>query len=250
MIFVDIHSHLLPGLDDGAPSFDVLVRMLQIAHRCGTRVLVATPHMFLPPYNNNDVAAVSDCFAATIEELRRRSHLPELLFLQELKLHLGSENYLSPELLEALEEQRVLSLGGSRYLLVEFHSYLSFEMLSSAVDRIATAGLVPVLAHVERYAPFLDKPARLAELVRRGCVAQLNSSCLLKSAGRSRRRIARSFLRDGLVHVIASDAHESRRRTPDLKKAFDVLSTKFPQDLIQAWMYDNPNRILRNQGFD
>ncbi len=250
MTFVDIHSHFLPGLDDGAPSFEVVMQMLQIAHQCGTRVLVATPHMFRPPYNNNDVVAMNDCFAATLDELRRRSHLPEFLFLQELKLHLGSENYLSPEFLEALETRRVLPLGGSRYLLVEFHSYLSFEMLASAVDRIATAGLVPVLAHVERYSPFLERPARLAELVRRGCVAQLNSSCLLKSAGRSRRKVALSFLRDGLVQVIASDAHDSRHRTPDLRNVYDVLSNKFPQDWIQAWMYDNPNRILRNESFD
>ncbi len=249
MTFVDIHSHFLPGIDDGAPSFGVVMEMLRIAHRSGTRVLIATPHMFLPPYNN-DVAAVKDCFAETIEELRRRSYLPEFLFLQELRFHLGSENYLSPEFLEALAQRQVLSLNDSRYLLVEFNSYLSFEMLASGLERIATAGFVPVLAHVERYMPFLEKPGRLTELVRRGYIAQLNGSCLLESAKRSRRKFALSFLHDGLVQVIASDAHESRRRTPDLKRVSDVLSDKFPQNWIQTWMYDNPNRILRNECLD
>ncbi len=246
MTFVDIHCHFLPGLDDGAPAFGVVMEMLRIAHESGTRVLAATPHMFLPPYDNNDVAAVSDRFAETSEELWRRGHLPEFSFLQELSLHLGSENYLSPEFLAALEQQRVLTLNGSRYLLLEFPPYLAFEMLASALDRIAIAGLVPVLAHVERYTPFFEKPGRLAELVRRGCVAQLNGSCLLKSAGRSR-KIARSFLRDGLVQVIASDAHDSRRRTPDLGIVFDALSDEFPPAWIQTWMHDNPHRMLNNE---
>ncbi len=247
MTFADIHSHVLPGLDDGAPSFDVVMQMLRIAHQSGTRMLAATPHMFLPPYNNNDVVAVYDAFAETVRELWRRSHLPEFSFLQELSLHLGSENYLSPEFLEALEQRRVLTLHGSRYLLLEFPSYLSFEMLASAVDRIALAGLVPVLAHVERYTPFLERPGRLAELVRRGCVGQLNGSSLLRLAGRSRRKTALSFLRKGMVQVIASDAHDGRLRTPDLGSVYGVLREKFPHHRIQAWMHDNPNRILNNE---
>ncbi len=250
MSIVDIHTHVLPGLDDGAPSFGVVMQMLEIAHRSGTRALVATPHMFLPPFNNHDPAAIHDRFAETVEELWRRSHLEEFVFLKELRLHLGSENYLSPEFLAALETRRVLSLAGSRYLLVEFDAYLAYEMLIAAVDRIAEAGLVPVLAHVERYTPFLERPGRLAELVRRGCVAQLNGSCLLPAAGRSRRRSALSFLRNGLVQVIASDAHENRRRTPDLGFAYDVLSREFPRNWVQAWMHDNPNRILSNQRLD
>ncbi len=247
MIFTDIHSHLLPGIDDGAPSYSVVMQMLQIAHERGTRVLAATPHMFLPPYNNNDVAEVGNVFSETVKELWRRSHLPEFEFLQELSLHLGSENYLSPEFLEALERRRVLTLHGSRYLLLEFPSYLSFEMLISALERIAMAGFVPILAHVERYTPFLERPGRLAELVRRGCVAQLNGSSLLRSAGRSRRKKALSFLRQGLVQVIASDAHDSRLRTPDLGSVSEALSDKFSQSWIQAWMCDNPNRILNNE---
>ena len=120
-------------------------------------------------------------------------------------------------------------------------------MLAFAIDRIAAAGLVPVLAHVERYTPFLERPGRLAELVRLGCVAQLNGSSLLRSAGRSRRKAALSFLRKGLAQVIASDAHDGRLRTPDLGKVFEALKDKFPQHWIQAWMYDNPQRILNNE---
>lgn len=248
--FADIHSHFLPGLDDGAPSYGVVMQMLQIAHQRGTRLLAATPHMFLPPYNNNDVATVHQAFTDTAKELWRRSHLPEFAFLQDLSLHLGSENYLSPEFLEALEQRRVLTLHGSRYLLLEFPTYLSFEMLVNALDRIALAGLVPVLAHVERYTPFLERPSRLAELVRRGCVAQLNGSSLLPPAGRPRRKIAHTFLRQGLVQVIASDAHDGRVRTPDLGTVFRVLRDKFPEHWILAWMYDNPRRILNNEAIN
>ena len=117
--------------------------------------VVATPHMFLPPYDH-DLQAVKKAFAATVNELEKWSERPEFSFLQEMSLYLGSENYLSPEFLEALEAGRVASLNGSFYLLVEFSDFLPLQMVSSAMERIVGAGFVPILAHVERYAPFRE----------------------------------------------------------------------------------------------
>lgn len=222
--------------------------MLQTAHRGGTRVLVATPHMFLPPYDNNDVSAIRTNFAETVQRLEELAGQPRYSFLSEISLRLGSENYISPEFLEALEARAVVPLHGSFYLLVEFPPFLSFEMLLSAIERITRAGFVPLFAHVERYPIFQDNPERLTELARKGCLFQVNGASLDESRSLWLCETALSFLRQGLVHVIASDAHDSRVRGPDLKSVVEILRKKrFPMPSVKAWLFDNPKKILSNK---
>ena len=118
MNFVDVHTHILPEVDDGAASIDETIAMLRIAYDGGTRKIVATPHMFLYLFGNDDVVQVQNSFQQLMLDLHSRVDL--FPFLEEMKCYLGSENYVSPEFLEALAQGCVLSLNGSRYLLVEF----------------------------------------------------------------------------------------------------------------------------------
>ncbi len=246
MHFVDLHTHILPALDDGPSSFAEALRMLEIAHRGGTRTLVATPHMFLPPYNN-ELIAVNHAFARTVKLLAERRSRPEFAFLGELTLHLGSENYLSPEFLKAVDAGRVVPLNDGSYILVEIPLFLSFAMLRLAVERISATGLVPVLAHVERYPVFQHRAGRLAELVGMGCISQLDGTSVAGAQGRRIRKTAFSLLRQDLVHVIASDAHSSRTRTPDLASTFELLRKSFNEHQIMTWMSRNPARLIGNK---
>ncbi|MEM7351577.1 MAG: CpsB/CapC family capsule biosynthesis tyrosine phosphatase [Acidobacteriota bacterium] len=247
MSSIDLHSHWLPGVDDGAPSVDATVEMLRLAHQGGTRILVATPHMFLPPFDNNDPRAIKQAYVETVQQLRQRLENPGHAFLTELSLYLGSENYLSPEFLDALDNGRVLALGNSFYLLVEFPAFLSVEMLNSAMERVLAAGFLPILAHVERYPPFCEQPKRLQHFLQLGCITQLNGGSLLGNEGSAQRKAAFSFLRQGLVQVIASDAHDTRRRAPLLAQVQAVVGKDFPESEVRDWMFDNPRRILANE---
>lgn len=221
--------------------------MLRVAHQGGTRSLVATPHMFLPPYENT-AATIESRFVTTVEELEALSADPKHSFLKEMSLYLGAENYISPEFLEALESRSVIPLNRSFYLLVEFPPLLSFEMLSSAMDRIQNAGFVPLLAHVERYPIFQDNPKRLAELAEEGCIFQVNGASLDESRSRWLGKTAHTIIRQGLVHVIASDAHDSRVRDPDLKSVVEILKKrKLPRQDVKKWMFDNPRKVLSNR---
>ncbi len=247
MEFVDLHIHLIPGVDDGPASLEETVRLLELAHREGTRTLVATPHMFLPPFDLRDPEIVRAAFAEMTEALGGWSARPGFEFLRELSLHLGAENNLSAELLQALETRRVVSINHGLYLLVEISPFLPSSMLASAVERILRAGFVPVLAHADRYPELLRHPARLAQLVEMGLIVQLNASSLEPRAPRAVRSAAVSLLEAGLAHVIASDAHGARRRVPDQRLALETLSRRFPEGQIAVWMFDNPLRILNNQ---
>jgi protein-tyrosine phosphatase len=173
-----------------------------------------------------------------------RDH-PHGAFLNEMRLYLGAEHHLSSDFLEGLAARQVVPIHTSAYLLVELSPYLSFELLDVGIGRILQAGFFPLLAHVERYEIFRDRPQRLAAHIARGCVAQVNGNSVL-TEGR-RQRTAHDLLRRGLVHVIASDSHGSVRRPPNLRPASEELLRRFSREQVKAWMFDNPGRLLNNR---
>lgn len=250
MGFIDLHSHILPGLDDGASSVDETLAMLRLAHAGGTRVMVATPHCFLPPYDNGEPAIVGNSFRRLVEHLESLGRLDETgeySFLDDLELRLGAENYVSPEFFDALASKSVVGIDSSRYLLVEFAPLLPWTSALAAIERIFQAGRVPVLAHVERYLFFRKRPKRLAELREMGCVAQLNAATLLGASGRGPARLASRLLGKGLIDVIASDGHGVDSRRPDLGRAAAALGKRHPEDRIALWLWENAARILEDK---
>lgn len=256
MSFVDLHAHLIPGLDDGPADVKETLALLELAHAGGTRSLVATPHRFLPSFPTTPCAAVADTFAHLVAAFADLSLQPEFAYLAEMTLYLGSENYLCAEFLAALDSGQVIPLNDSRYLLVEFPQFMAFEMVLSAAKRILAAGYMPVLAHVERYEFFHKDPQRLAGLAAMGCVAQLNASTLLGGhgshgshgpRGERQARFAAALVRQNLIQIIASDTHDSRRRPPDLSRAHQHLEAAGFASQARRWMWENPARVLANQ---
>lgn len=245
MNFVDIHTHLLPGVDDGAASTDEAVGMLKLAYEAGTRKIVATPHMFFEMFGNFDFVAIRDRFDVFVGELDEyREKLP---FLNEMQVYLGAENYASPELFEALEQGCVLSLNGSRYLLVEVPILLPFSQIENVVARVFAAGYTPVLAHAERYGGVQEDPSRLVPFWERGGVVQVNGDSLLGGWGSKAQKSARKLLAEGIVDVIASDGHRLARRTPALDKALRWLESQFGEEDVQAWLSENPGALVGNE---
>jgi len=247
MQFIDIHCHLLPDLDDGSASILETVEMLRIAHRRGTRGIVATPHAFQPIFTPHSSVALCGAFSRMTEELSDLSHYAKHSFLKEMAVYLGSENLVSPKFLDALENRQILTVNGSRYLLVEFPRFVSYHVVESALEQILKAELIPILAHVERYEFFLDHPGRLARLRQKGCVIQVNASSLQQGSPGVEAKLALSVARLGLLDVIASDAHDRAMRPPDLQTVFEHLSSEFSEESLEAWLRENPARILANQ---
>jgi|JYMV01.1.fsa_nt_gi protein-tyrosine phosphatase len=176
MNFVDIHTHILPGVDDGAQSLEDTLVMLRIAYDSGTRRMVATPHMFLDLFNNNDFLEIRDRFEALIRDLN--SYQEKQPHIKEMDLYLGAENYASPEFLEALGQGCVLTLNGSRYLLVEVSPALPMSQIGVIMENVLAADYTPVIAHVERYAAVQQDPSQMERLRNLGCVLQVNARSL------------------------------------------------------------------------
>ncbi len=241
--FIDLHCHLLPGVDDGPAGLDETVRLLRAAHAGGTRRLLATPHVFHGMFPSRKASWMRRHF----EETRRRLQElePREPFLAEVELGLGAENYVGEAFLEALQGGGVLSLNGSRYLLVEFSPIFPPPHFLPVLDQIQAAGMVPVLAHVERYRALHSDPGLLEAILRRGCLTQVNASAVTAPRWGGARRRVWQWLRRDLVSLIASDAH-GPDRPPDLSRAHRKLSTKFPPEKVEAWFHHNPAWILQS----
>ena len=228
MRFIDLHCHLLPGLDDGSTSIVETVEMVRIAHQRGTRGIVATPHAFQPVFATGTSIAMCGAFSRMTEELSDLSQYARNSFLKEMDVYLGSENLISPEFFEALKNRRILTLNGSRYLLVEFPTFMPYPLVESAAGQILECELIPVLAHVERYDFFRQRPERLDDLKQRGCVIQVNAEALDREGGDEASKLALSLGQEG-----APGRHRFRRSrsrspfAPDVQGAFDCLSREF-----------------------
>jgi protein-tyrosine phosphatase len=246
---VDLHAHVLPAVDDGPTSIDETIALLRAAHAGGVRRLAATPHMFLSPWNHCDPAPLREAFARMGDALAARAAADlDLAFLRDLRIDLGAENYVSAELLEALERRRVLPLNDSRYLLVEFPIPFPADRILAAARRVLAAGLRPVIAHVERYLSLAGSAGDLARLREEGCVLQVNAGTFLRERRDDRRRRHYvELLRDGVVQVVASDSHDAGLRRPVLGDVVATLEKELPEPVVEACLHRNARRILNDE---
>lgn len=228
---VDLHCHILPGLDDGPATLPDALAMARLAAADGVRVIVATPHV-RREYRYPEPDLIREA-TARLDQAIRAENLP-------LRLLPGAEIPAEPELLEALQAGRLLTVGDrGRHVLIELPPNAPAIYVPELFFRLQVAGYTPVVAHVERAAIFRHQPGLLRELHDRGVLLQLNVESL--RAGWGTRRYARQLVREGLVDVLASDGHNTRRRPPVLTPARRALGA----DLFDTLTLTNPARLLR-----
>jgi len=239
---IDLHCHILPGIDDGSDSPDTSCRMAAMAADCGVRRIIATPHCNnrgMPP--NLRSAELMRAFRQLQAELDHWG-IP-------VRILPGCELLARDNLEELLQKELVLTLNGSRYLLVEFYFDELPGTISRRLDTVFDAGLVPVVAHPERYYCVQDRP-ELAELwAERGCLLQVNKGSILGSLGEGAYETAALLLRREQAAVIASDAHHFRRRTTDLSPLLRALDRRFPALDPELLLERNPAKIVHNLAF-
>jgi len=235
---VDIHCHILPGLDDGAKTPEEAVEMTRIAVSDGITDIIATPH-------------TCDGFYSQRTEIVLKSvtNLQQALDLEEipLRIHPGSEVHVHSELLDHLYSGQILSLGnGMKHVLLEFPS-VHFPLFSNrVVSHLLARGVTPVIAHPERIDVFRLNPSLLREWTEQGAIGQVTAGSLLGLFGRTARGCAIDFVKKRLVHVIASDGHHVRSRRPELSEAYKALMTMIPEEEVEMFRH-NAHAILHGE---
>ena len=218
--FTDIHHHLLYGVDDGAQSLQMSLKMAQRAYRGGTRTIIATPHV-TPGVEQID----EEKFHKRLEEIHAACRQAGM----DLRLLLGAEILYTDMTCRLLAEGRVPTLAGTEYVLVEFMPGVRYDALYKALEGILRAGYLPVVAHMERYACLASSPRR-AEMLKKeleGVLFQMNNSTILGGRGFFSDLHTRRFLEEGLIDITASDAHNLRERPTRMLEAYEKLKEDY-----------------------
>ena len=237
---IDLHCHILPGVDDGSPDAEISLSMARHAAESGVTAIAVTPHCNLPGFRRNYRGPDYRRQLNDLRELLTQENIP-------LRLYSGAEVFADPSNIRTLIEQHeLITLGGSRYLLVEFDFGLPGSVLLRTLEAIAQRGLVPVVAHPERYDAVQRDPGLAAWCFSRGMLLQLNKGSLTGMFGRHAKKTARWCLEHGCVHVIASDAHGPYRRTTKLNDGYDVVAEYYGQDAAELLFSENPAAIINN----
>ncbi|MCA1778023.1 MAG: hypothetical protein LC637_01185 [Xanthomonadaceae bacterium] len=237
-MFIDLHCHILPGIDDGARNLDQSLAMARIAVADGIKTSLATPHHLNGAYHN-PAESVRANLLRLAEALQRES-IP----LQVLP---GAELHLVPELPEALREGTAMTIADRRRaVLVELPVHHIPHGAEQVLEAILAQGLTPVIAHPERNSELRKKPERLAQWVASGCLGQVTAQSCTGHFGRSAQQTARLMIQAGSIHVVASDAHRDHRRVPVISSALSpitkwtstelatLLMQRFPADLADG----------------
>jgi protein-tyrosine phosphatase len=228
---IDLHCHILPGLDDGPSSMEESLAMARMAAADGVRVIVATPHVDRE-FNQPDPDTVRE-LTASLNKAVRAEKLP-------LRILPGGEAPAEPELLEALQAGRVLTVGDrGRHVLVELPTNSPATYAPELFFRLQLAGYTPLIAHVERAAIFRVQPEMLREFRDRGYHLQMNVESLHGSFNTRRR--ARRLVQEGLVTILASDGHDTTRRKPLLSPARRAIKSA---ELFEQFTLTNPGGLL------
>ena len=235
----DLHSHILPGMDDGPSDMEESVEMALMAYRDGIRVMAATPH-------NRDVVNRSSIShaKALVDELNREMETRSVA----LKVIFGMENHLEMNTPEQVDRGVALPIEGTRFILIE----LPFEVYpfhaGETLQKLLSRGFRPIVAHPERNIPIQRSPQLLAGLVSRGVLAQLTAGSLVGSFGETAREVSEELLRIGLVHLIASDCHAAGGdRTPLLSLGVDAAAKVVGERAARRLVDDIPRAMFENR---
>jgi protein-tyrosine phosphatase len=232
--FVDIHCHILPGLDDGASDRDVAIRMAEMAVADGIGTIVATPHQ-LGNFSRNQGAAIRAQAARFQQTLKERS-IP-------LQILPGADVRIEPELVRKVRTGDVVSLADRRrHVLLELPHEI-YAPLDRLLAELNAAGMVGILSHPERNLGILNQPAVLPQLVEHGCLLQVTAGSLLGLFGSRIRGFSESLIEQGLVHFIATDAHGTGSRPPLVRQAFQRVEELGGRELAVSLCCTNPASV-------
>lgn len=237
---IDIHCHILPGLDDGSDSMDTSLEMAAIAAESGTKILVATPHCNIPnEYTNYFGDYLTQNFLQLQREIERE-RIP-------LRLALGMETFGTDDLPLLLRDGKLVTLNNSHYLLVEFYFADDPDRVQMVLEGLLDEGVIPVVAHPERYEYVRRDPELAMDWKEMGCLLQVNKGSIIGSFGREVQDAVHFLLRQGLADVAASDAHSPFQRTPFMEEAFEMVCDLYSVQEAQRLFWDNPACILQDQ---
>lgn len=240
MRILDIHTHILPGVDDGAKTMEESLEMLRNAAASNVAAVVATPHCnVMPNWTNYNTGE----FRGRFLELRSQAKAAGI----PVQIIAGSEVRVTEDLPALLGSGQILPINGGKYLLTEFLPWAGAEYCMEHLDMILAQGYIPLIAHPERYSVVSQNPSVAGRWLEMGCHVQLTAGSILGKFGSGARKASEYLLRNDMVACVASDAHGTERRTNYLMDVYDYLCAHYSKGFAQALLWDTPLRICAGE---
>ncbi len=236
---IDIHSHVIPGVDDGSRDLETSMALLRMAAESGTTDIIATPHVI-------DVSTTLtwDAIRRYVEDLQREADKENI----KINIYPGAETELNWDLLELIKEDHSrFCLAGSRYLLMEMPSLMLPPHLEEIIYELQVMDIVPVLAHPERQMQLMENPEKLLDLLEKGCAAQSNGGSVTGVFGPRVQHNVEQLLEQKVIAFMGSDAHNLRHRNTNLKEARETITTRWGAKTATALFETLPQHILQNK---
>lgn len=235
MMKIDIHTHILPGIDDGAEDWDTCLEMLRRSAESGVESVIATPH-YLPWRKNRSPKEIEELCLQAEKNLSEKYGIA-------MDIYCGNEIYYTTDAIPNLKEGKTLPLAHSRYVLVEFGCQISYQIICRAITEFREAGYIPIVAHVERY-DCLRKPERLQHIKEIGALIQINVEAFRGGLFNVTRSWAKKRLVQEEVDFLASDMHNLFERTPTVREELQRILKGLKPEYQRELLYGNAQRII------
>lgn len=233
---IDVHCHILPGVDDGADTVEEALSMLKREYEDGVRAVILTPHYRRKMFEA-DWTALEESYKRLCGALSGKNW--------EMPLYLGCEYHADTDMAEALKRKERPGMAGSRYVLTEFSGKAEITYIRERAGALLSCGFRPVIAHVERCDCLRKKMEQIEELVEMGVRIQVNAGSITGEEGFGTARFCRKLMKRDLLHFVGTDAHGIRRRTPNMGACAVYLEKKMGTEYARKILCENPEKILK-----
>lgn len=235
MGYIDVHCHVLPGIDDGSDNMEETIEMLKIAESSGISDMIVTPH-----YKQGRVGMSRESIGKMIEQTEKLARLSGI----QVKLHPGTEIYYNSSLEEKMESGWLSRMNDTDYVLVEFSPMETFNYVKNAIDDVMSLGYRPILAHVERYKCTLSSIENVRLLSEMGCKIQVNADSVAGKFGFKIKGYIKKLLKEHLVDYVGTDAHDAKNRKPDMEKCAETIRKYCNREYADDLLFGNASRDL------
>ena len=235
---VDIHSHILPFVDDGSNDLETSFEMLKSAAAASTDEIVLTPHCNLYDREKNYLYEMQLVFDAFKQKAEKRNI--------DIKIYLGAEVFADESITQLLKKGLLPTINGSRFLMIEFDFYSTPAYICDTVRSISRMGYVPTVAHPERYSCIKKFNGVSMEIMNNGGLLQVNKGSLTGEFSESSRHTALELISHNTAQFVASDAHSLSSRTVEMDLTYEMLEDYFGEKTAQRLLKDNPAGVTRN----